>query len=263
MAPLYRPGDLRREETFVGSSLLKPPGSSPAGGSRSSSGAPSGQVGKGRRLLATNTPDRSLLAAATIVILALTFLGVLLSVYSIASFNTRSVDKPIIPVWEPADEEQAAEQTEDADTPTPTLSSSPTQSETSEATEETAIDPLTGEVVEAALREPFAEGPTKADEATKRDDLPSAAFENPAARPADSALHGVESTSTENTITSQDPALTSTNQYPDVTAQPLPPQTSPTDSPMGAGTSPQPPVPLDETIPSGSPADSPPLAGNL
>jgi len=247
----------------VGSSLLKPPGSSPAGGSRSSSGAPSSQVGKGRRSLATNTPDRSLLAPA-IVILALMFFGVLVSsVYPIASFNTRSADKPIIPVWEPADEEQAAEQSADDDTPTPTLSSSPTQSETSEDTEETAGDPLTGEVVEAALRESSAEGPKKADEAAKSDDLPRAAFENPAARPADPALPGVESPSspsTENTITSlQDPALTSTDQYPDVTAQSLPPQTSPPDSPTGAETSPQPPAPPDETIPSGSPADSPPL----
>jgi hypothetical protein len=245
----------------VGSSLLKPPGS-PAGGSRSSSGAPS-QVGEGRRSVATNTPYRSLLAPA-IVILALTFFGVLMSVYPITIFSNQSVDKPIIPVWEPGDEDQTAGQAADADTPTPTLSSSPTQSETSEATEETAIDPTSSEVVEAALREPVAQGRTKADEAAKRDDLPSAAFENPAARPADPALPGVESPLSENTITSlQDPALTSTDHDPDATALPLPPQTSPTDSPMGAEMSAQPPAPPDETIPSRSPADSPPLAGDL
>ena len=250
----------------MGSSLLKPLGSSPAGGSRSSSGAPS-QVVEGRSSVATNAPDRSLLAAI-IAILAFTFLLVLMSVYPIALFSTRSADKPIIPVWEPGDEDQTVEQTADANTPTPTLSSAPTHSETSEATE-TAIDPLTSEVVEAALREPFAEGPKKADEAAGKggDDLPSSAFENPAARPADPALPGVESPSspsTENTITSlQDPALTSTDQYPDVMTQPVPPQTSPIDSPMGAETSPQPPAPPDETTPSRSPADSPPLAGDL
>ena len=85
-----------------------------------------------------NLPDRSLLAAA-IVILGLTIFGVLTSVYPIADFSTQSVDKPIIPIWEPGDEEQTAEQIEE-DTPTPTLSSAPAQSETSGATEETAID---------------------------------------------------------------------------------------------------------------------------
>jgi hypothetical protein len=199
------------------------------------------------------------LRAATIVILALTFLGVLVSVYPIALFSTRSVDKPIIPVWESADEEQAAQKTED-DTPTPTLSSVPAQIDTSGATEETDTDPSTSEVVEAALveaalREPFAQGPKKADEAAAKgdDDLPRAAFENPAARPADSVLPQVESPALRNTITSfQDPALTSTAQYPDtdVTAQPLPPQTSPPDSPADTEAFPQPSAPPDETIPS-------------
>jgi hypothetical protein len=195
------------------------------------------------------------LRAATIVILALTFLGVLVSVYPIALFNTRSADKPIIPVWESADEEQAAQKTEDDDTPTPTLSSVPAQIDTSGATEETDTDPLANEVVEAALREPFAQGPKKADEAAAKgdDDLPRAAFENPAARPADPVVPRVESAPSENTLTSsQDPALTSTAQYPDtdVTAQPLPPQTSPPDTPADTEAFPQPSAPPDETIPS-------------
>ena len=207
-------------------------------------------------------PGRSL-RAATIVILALSFFGVLMSVYSIAGFSTQSVDKPIIPIWEPGDEEQTAEQTEDDDTPTPTLSSAPAQFETSGATE-TAIDPWTSEVVEAALREPFAQGPQKADEAAKRDDLPRAVFDTPAAPPADPVLPQVESPSSENTITSsQDPPLTSTAQYPDVTAQPLPPQISPPDSPVGTETFPQPPAPPDEMTSSPLPADSQPLRENL
>jgi hypothetical protein len=203
------------------------------------------------------------LRAATIVILALTFFGVLMSVYPIAGFSTQGVDKPIIPIWEPGDEEQTAEQTEDDDTPIPTLSSAPTQSETSGATE-TAIDPWTSEVVEAALREPSGQGPKQADEAAKRDDLPRAAFNNPAGRPADFVLPRVESPSSENTITSsQDPALTSTAQYPDVTAQPLPSQTSPPDSPVDTETFPQPPAPPDEMTSSPLPADWPPLRGDL
>jgi hypothetical protein len=236
----------------VGSSLLKPPGGSPVGGPWNSSGAPD-QVGEGRRSVAKNIPDRSLLAAA-IVILALTFLGILVSVYPTELFSTQSADKPIIPVWESGGEEQAAQKAEDADIPTPTLSSAPTQIETSEATEETAIDGWAREVVEAALREPVAQGPKQADEAAKGgDDLPRAAFENPAARPADPVVPRVESAPSENTLTSsQDPALTSTAQYPDtdVTAQPLPPQTSPPDTPADTEAFPQPSAPPDETIPS-------------
>ena len=207
-------------------------------------------------------PGRSL-RVATIVILVLTFFGVVMSLfYPIAGFSIQSVDKPIIAVWEPGDEEQTAEQIEE-DTPTPTLSTAAAQFETSEATE-TAIDPWTSEVVEAALREPFAQGPKQADEAVKRDDLPRAAFDNPVSRPADPVLPKVESPSSENTITSsQDPALTLTAQYPDVTAQPLPPQTSPPDSPVDTETFPQPPASPDDMTSSPLPADSQPLRGDL
>ena len=208
------------------------------------------------------------LRAATVAILALTFLGVLVSVYPIALFNTRSADKPIIPVWESAGEEQATQKAEDDDTPTPTLSSVPAQIDTSGATEETDTDPSTSEVVEAALveaalREPFAQGPKKADEAAKGDDdLPRAAFENPAARPADPVLPRPEPAPSQNTIIapSQDPALTSTAQYPDATAEPLPPQTSPPDPPVNPETFAQaPPPPPDESASSPLAADSPPL----
>src|SRR5215207_5252462 len=207
------------------------------------------------------------LRAATIVILALTFLGVLVSVYPIALFNTRSADKPIIPVWESAGEEQATQKAEDDDTPTPTLSSVPAQIDTSGATEETDTDPSTSEVVEAALveaalREPFAQGPKKADEAAaKGGDDPRAAFENPAARPADPVLARPEPAPSQNTITfSRDPALTFTAQYPDATAEPLPPQTSPPDPPVNPETFAQaPPAPPDESASSPLAADSPPL----
>src|SRR5215211_7149760 len=132
-------------------------------------------MGEERSSVARNLPDRRPLAAATIMILGLTTFGVLTSVYPSALFNTQSADKPIIPVWEPGDEEQTVEQTEDDDIPTPTLSSAPTQSEASGATEED-IDGWASEVVEAALREPFVEESKKPDEAAKGDDLPRAAF---------------------------------------------------------------------------------------
>ena len=207
------------------------------------------QVGEGRRSVARNVPDRSPLAAAAIVILGLTIFGVLTSVYPIAGFSTQSVDKPIIPIWEPGDEEQTAEQTED-DTPTPTLLSPPTQSPPSGATE-TAIDPSTNEVVEAALREPFVEEPKKPDEAAKGDGPIRGAFDNPAARPADPILPEVESPPLENTITSsEDPALTLTDQYPGVTAQPVPPQHPLPDSLADTEAFPQPSAPPDDTTPS-------------
>jgi len=207
-------------------------------------------------------PGRSLRVAA-LVILALVFFAVLMSVYPIAIFSNQSVDKSIIPIWEPGDAEQTAEQAEEDDTPTPTLSSSPVQFETSGVTE-TGIDPWTSEVVEAALREPFAQGRKEADEAAESSDLPRAAFDNPVGRPADPVLPRVEPLPSENTITSsQDPALTSTAQYPDMRAQPLPPQTSPPEAPVDTETFPQPPAPPDEMTSSPLPAYSPPLRGDL
>jgi hypothetical protein len=239
----------------VGSSLLKPPGGSPVGGPRSSSGAPN-QVGEGRRSVARNLPDRSPLAAA-IVILGLTIFGVLTSVYPIEGLSTQSADKPIIPVWESGDEEPRAEHSED-DTPTPTLLSAPTQSPPSGATE-TAIDPWTSEVVEAALREPLVEEPMKLDEAAKGDDLLRGAFDNSDRRLADPVLTEVESPPLENTITSsEDPALASADQYPDVAAQPVPSQTPSPDSPTDTEAFPQPPLnlPADMDISWQLPPDS-------
>ena len=198
---------------------------------------------------------RSLLAAA-IVILALSFFGVLTSVYPIAGFGTQSADKPIIPVLEPGDEEPRAEQPDDD-------MAAPTQSSPSEAAE-TAIDPSTSEVIEAALREPFVEEPKKPDEAAKGDGLLRGAFDNPTGRFPAPVLPKVESPPLQNTITSsEDPALTSTDQYPDVMTQPVPPQTPPPNSSADTETFPQPPAPLDEMTSSPLPADSPPFSGDL
>ena len=203
------------------------------------------------------------LRAATIAILALTFLGVLMSVYPIADFSTQSVDKPIIPIWEPGDEEQTAEHSDD-DMSTPTLSSPVTQSSPSEAAE-MATDLSTSEVMEAALREPIVEEPKKPGEsANKGDNLLRGAFDNAADRFPDPVLPKVESPPLENTITSsEDPALTSTDQYPDVMAQPLPPQTPTPDSSVDTETFPRPPTLPDEMTSSPLPADSLPFSGDL
>jgi hypothetical protein len=203
-----------------------------------------------------NLPDRSLLAAV-IMILGLAFFSVLMSVYPSAGFNTQSADEPIIPIWEPGDEEPRAEQSEDY-TPTPTLFSPPTQSPPTEVAE-TAVDPWTSEVVEAALREPLVEEPMKLDEAAKGDDLLRGAFDNPAGRLADPVLPEVESPPFENTVTSsEDPALASADQYPDVTVQPVPPQTPSPDSPTATEAFPQPPLnlPADMDISWQLPPDS-------
>jgi hypothetical protein len=191
-----------------------------------------------------NSADRSLLAA-TFVILGLAFFSVLTNVYPIVGFNTQSADEPIIPVWVSGDEEPTAEQSDDADTPTPTLLSSPTQSSPPEAAA-SAIDPSTSEVIEAALREPFVqEEPKKPDGAAKGDDLLGGAFSNPAGRFTDPVLPKVETPPLQNTINfSEEPALASTDQYPDVTGQPLPLQTPPPDSSVDTETFPQPSLDL-------------------
>jgi hypothetical protein len=102
--------------------------------------------------------------------------------------------------------------------------------------------------VEAALREPFVEEPKKPDEAAKGDDLLRGAFDNPDGRLADPVLPKVESPPLENTITSsEDPALTLTDQYPDVTVQPVSPQHPLPDSLADTEAFPPPSAPPDET----------------
>jgi len=186
------------------------------------------------------------LPVATAVIFGLTFFGVFTSIHPIAGLNTKGTAERLIPILEPGDEEPTANRAED-DTPTPELL--PASSETAPVESiDMASDPQASEAVEFVLQKPFAEAAS----------LPAHPVQ-PAANPT-----SFESPSSENIITSsQDPALTSTAQYPDVTAQPLPPQISPPDSPVGTETIPQPPAPPDEMISSPLPADWPPLRGDL
>jgi hypothetical protein len=207
-------------------------------------------------------PSRTLPAAAAVVV-GLALVWVLTSMFPGTGFSIQSATDPVVPVWEPSDEEQAKKQSKE-DTPTPTLSPTPAQSSTLEAPE-MANDPLTSEAVETALRGSFDQELKQPNEGAERDEPLRGAFGNPAGRPAGPVLPKVGSPSPEpsslgNTITySQDPAQqTWPEPYADATAQPVPTQALPPDLPTGAETLPQPPADLPteaETTP------HPPQAG--
>jgi hypothetical protein len=187
--------------------------------------------------------NRSLPVATVIFVLSLFLFYT--GMYSVTGSSIRSVTEPAIPVWEPSDEGPGGKQSED-DTPTLTLSPAPTLSPPLEASE-TANNPSMSEAAETALREPVAQEPMQPEEAVKKEDPPiGRAFGNPADRPANIIVPMDESLppeapSWENVITfSQDPPLVTTDQYVDMTAQPVPPQTSLPDSSTGTETLPQP-----------------------
>ena len=204
---------------------------------------------------------RSLPAAAA-VICGLALVSFLTSVYPNAGLSSQVATDPVVPVWEPSDEEQAKRRSRE-DTPTPTLSPTPAEPSTSNAPE-MANDPLTSEAVETALRGPFDQEPKKPDQAAQRDEPPRGAFGELAGRFAGPVLPKVgslspKSSSLGTTITySQDPAQqTYPDPYAGVTAQPAPTQASPPDSPMGTETLPQtaPELPTEaETLPQPTPA---------
>jgi hypothetical protein len=204
-------------------------------------------------------PNRTLPIATIIFVLALSFIYT--GMYSVTGSSIRSVTEPAIPVWEPSDEDQGGKRSED-DTPTPTLSPAPTLSPPLEASE-TANKPSVSEAVETVLREPVLQEPMQPEGAVKNEDSIGRAPANPADRPANLIVPMVESLPPEappleNAITlSQDPPLATTDQYVDMTAQPVPPQTSPPDSSTGAETpsQPLPNLPSDVTPSTELPAD--------
>jgi hypothetical protein len=214
---------------------------------------------KGRRSVVMGLSNRRLPIATVIFILSLLLIYV--GMFSVTGSSIRSVTEPVIPVWEPSDEDPAGKRAED-DTPTPTLSPAPTLTPPLEASE-TANNPSVSEAVETAMREPVAQEPKKPEGAVKKEDPLGGTFTNPADRPANLILPVVESLSPEapsceNTITfSQDPGLETTDQYDDMPVQPISPQTSPPDSSTGTETLPQPPPELPtDTMPSSDlPAD--------
>jgi hypothetical protein len=203
--------------------------------------------------------NRTLPVATVIFVLSL-FL-IYEGMYSVTGSSIRSVTEPAIPVWEPSDEDPGGKRSED-DTPTPTLSPAPTLSPPLEASE-TANNPSMSEAAETALGAPVAQEPKQPEGAVKNEDPIGRTFANPADRPANLIVPMVESLppeapSLENAITfSQDPPLVTTDQYVDMTAQPVPPQTSLPDSSTGTETPPQPApdLPSDVTPSSDLPAD--------
>jgi hypothetical protein len=185
-------------------------------------------------------PSGGILAATAAVLFCLALLWVYTSIESLADSNVQSPSKLALPIWA-TDDEQTAEKPPDNDTPTPARV--PNESSPSDAME-VATDPSTSELMEAAYTDLLAQEPKKSDEAPKSSDPFPGAPANPAGRPADyPVLPKVESPSTEppssgNTITSsqEDPAQGSTDLASGVTAQPVPAQISPPNTPTGTGT---------------------------
>lgn len=207
--------------------------------------------------------SRSLPAAAA-VIFGLALVLLLAGAYPNVGFSIQGTTDPVVPVWEPSDEEQAKQRSRE-DTPKPSLSPTSAEPSTLEAPD-MADDPLTSEAVETALRGPFGQEPKKPNEAAERDEPPRGAFGELAGRFASPVLPKVGSPSPESSslgtmITySQDPAQQpSPGPYAEATAQPVPTQASPTYSPMGTETLLEPASDLPaeaETTPEPTPADS-------
>ena len=204
-------------------------------------------------------PNRTLPVAAVIFVLSLFLIYAVM--YSVTGSSIRSVTETAIPVWEPSDEDPGGKRSED-DTPTPTLSPAPTLSPPLEASE-TANNPSVSEAAETVLRVPVAQEPKPPERVVNKEDPIGRAFANPADRPASLIVPMVEplppeAPPLENAITlSQDPPLSATDQYVDMTAQPVPPQTLSPDSSTGTKTPPQPSpdLPADVTPSSELPAD--------
>ena len=175
---------------------------------------------------------RTLLTAAAAMVFGLALFWVCVSLYSIADADMQNTLEPIIPVFEPGDEEPAENQAED-DAPTPVLL--PASTETlSEESMDMATDPQASEAVELVLHKPSAE--------SARVPAPPVV---PAADPP-----SFESSPSENTpALSQDPAQQTAEPYTEEIPLPVPSQTAPADMLMGTEeTPPQHPQPPPEPV---------------
>lgn len=223
-------------------------------------------------------PSGRILTATVAVLSCLALLWVYTNIEFFAASNVQSAGNLILPVWATDEDETVTEPSEDDDTPTPTL----TLTESSSSSEtDTATDPYTSELIEATYKDPVAQEPKKPDYAARSDAPLPGASDTLAGRPAGYPvlLPKVESPSlgppsSENTaiFSQEDPFQGSTDLANDVTAQPLPAQTSPPttpevteaspqtplDVPAGTQTSPQPPLdlPADAGTPSQLPSPS-------
>src|SRR5918993_1327214 len=166
------------------------------------------KAGRGSVAVVRGSGGRTLLTAATAMVFGLALFWVCVSIYSIADADMQNTFEPIIPVFEPGDEELAANRAED-DAPTPVLLPASTETPPVESID-MATDPQASEAVEFVLQKPFAEAAS----------LPADPVV-PAADPPSS-----ESPSSENTPAfSQDPAQLSPDPYADEMPLPVPSQT--------------------------------------
>jgi hypothetical protein len=187
------------------------------------------KVGRGSMAVVRGSGGRTLLTAATMVF-GLALFWVCVSLYSIADADMQNTLEPIIPVFEPGDEEPA-NRADDA--PTPVLL--PASTETlPEKSMDMATDPQASEAVEFVLHKPSAE---------------SARVPAPPVQPA-ADPPSFESSPSENTpVLSQDPAQQTAEPYTEEIPLPVPSQTAPADMLMGTEeTPPQHPQPPPEPV---------------
>src|SRR5215217_609518 len=189
------------------------------------------KVGRGSMAVVRGSEGRTLLTAAAAMVFGLALFWVCVSLYSIADADMQNTLEPIIPVFEPGDEEPA-NRADDA--PTPVLL--PASTETlPEQSMDMATDPQASEAVEFVLHKPSAESAR----------VPARPVV-PAADPP-----SFESSPSENTpaLSQEDPAQQSAQPYVEEIPLPVPSQTAPSDRLMGTEeTSPQPPQPSPEPV---------------
>jgi hypothetical protein len=196
-------------------------------------------------------PGRLLPAAAIVTIVGLVLFGVysLMGVntkYSYVATSTKGAAQPIIPVWDPGEEDSSAGQSDDTPPLLPTLTQSPLSDET-----ETPTDQWASEHMEAASKEPLAEGLKGSNGSAERDNLPRGNFSNQASRPADFTPSDGGFPLPEDTTTPfQDFTQPLTDEYTNAT----PPPTPPPDSSTATETPPQPPT--EVTVPFQTPFGS-------
>ncbi len=195
------------------------------------------------------------LLAAAAVVFGLPLYWVYASIDSIIP-DTQTNSERIIPVFEAGDEEPTASQSE-SDTLKPVLLPASTETPPSESIE-MATDPQASEAVEFVLQKPFAEAAG----------LPV----RPVVPAAESPLYGPPPQNTPAFPQEADSAQTPADPYTDETLLPVPPQSTPSDTPTSteetspqsqeslppdlpadAGTPPPPPVSPEETISSSDP----------
>jgi hypothetical protein len=172
------------------------------------------KVGRGSMAVVRGSGGRTLLTAAAAMVFGLALFWVCVSLYSIADADMQNTLEPIIPVFEPGDEEPA-NRADDA--PTPVLLPASTETLPEESMD-MATDPQASEAVEFVLHKPSAE---------------SARVPAPPVQPA-ADPPSFESSPSENTpALSQNPAQQTAEPYTEKIPLPVPSQTAPADMLMG------------------------------